>query len=35
VKAQNITSPIDRVLFSAITRNWNRPPISGYFDNAP
>ena len=33
MKAQNITSPIDRVLFSAITRNWNRPPIAGYFDN--
>jgi uncharacterized membrane protein len=33
VKTQNITSPIDRVPFSAIARNWNRARIDGYFDN--
>ena len=33
MKTQNITSPIDRVPFSAITRNWNRTQIDGYFDN--
>jgi hypothetical protein len=33
VKTQNITSPIDHVPFSAITRNWNRARIDGYFDN--